>query len=151
MADRHRRTGKEEATIVLGAKDGKPVALLRNLVNGALDALGKRVDDTMQEVIDEVGKDGAKKLKLVSSQKFKGKGKYARGWIYDPGKKYRNHKVAMIRNKDQPQLTHLLEFGHPIVKKGAVVGDSPAVEHIEPVNKWCQDELTRRLAEKLKS
>lgn len=147
----HKRTGKEEAVIVLGATgNGQPAALMRNLVNGALDQLGIRVDDVMQEVIDEVGEEAAAKLRESSpKRKGKSKHKYAKGWIYDSGKTYRNKKVAMVRNKNQPQLTHILEFGHPIVKKGKVVGNAPAQEHIKPVNDWAQSELVKRYEKRM--
>ena len=149
----HKRTGEEEAVIVLGASgNGNPDAVLRNLVNGALDAMGRRVTDEMSEIIDEVGEEAAKRLKEESKVKLskRATGKYARGWIYDNSKTYRNKKVAMVRNKNQPQLTHLLEFGHPIVKRGKVVANVDPIEHIEPVNAWTQKELIRRFEEREK-
>lgn len=149
----HKRTGKEEAVIVLGASgNGNPDAVLRNLVDGALDAMGWRVTDAMSEIIDEVGEEAAKRLREESKAKLskRATGKYARGWIYDNSKTYRNKKVAMVRNKAQPQLTHLLEFGHPIVRRGKVVGTADPIEHIQPVNEWAQKELIRRFEEREK-
>lgn len=147
----HKRSGKEEVVIVLGAdSNGKAISKLRSEINGALDAFGIHVDDLLQEVIDEVGKEGAERLQQTSPRRQgKSKHKYARGWIYDPGKKIKNHKVAMIRNKNSPQLSHILEFGHPIVKHGTVVGNAAPIPHIEPVQKWCAEELERRTIKKL--
>jgi len=150
--ERHRRTSKETLVISMGlTSNGDPVAKLRNTVNGALASLGIEVDEITAEVFKEVGEEGAAQLRDVSKRMFKGKGKYARGWKYEVMEMKRSGRLySVIRNTTQPQLAHLLEYGHPIVRNGRVVGQAQAYEHIEPVNQWVQKELETRLKQSLK-
>jgi hypothetical protein len=73
------------------------------------------------------------------------KGRYAKGWKYERGKKVKGVTMSYIRNKSDPQLTHLLEYGHPIVRNGTVVGTAPAKEHIAPVAEWVAQEANKRI------
>ena len=146
----HHRNGKEELVIVLGKNHGgnQANALVRE-VNYALNALIGEVDDDTQEVFDEVGKEAADRLKDYSNSM--GWKKYARGWKYERQKAMKGKKLSLVRNTTQPQLTHLLEYGHPIFNQyGETNGQARAFEHIAPVNDWVQSEITRRLQEKLK-
>ena len=56
---------------------------------------------------------------------------------------------GVVRNKTDPQLTHLLEYGHPLVRNGKVVGNVEAKEHIRPVADWCADEIEKKLSKKI--
>lgn len=149
---RHKRTGKEQAVISLGISDsGKGAATFRNMVNGTLQQLGIEIDEAMQAIIDEVCEEGAAQLRERSTQLFGDKSEYAKGWVYSNTLKFRDKKVAVIHNKNQPQLGHLLEFGHPIFNQyGATEGYSAPIEHIEPVRDWCEKELSQRLERELK-
>lgn len=146
------RSGNEEVVIVLdGSMDSGAYGSLAKTINEELQSLGIAVDDSMQEVFDEVGKEAAKKLRATSPVNEKGKkaGLYAKGWTYEKGKKYRGKSVGVVRNKAAPQLTHLLEYGHPLVRNGKVVGNVDAIEHIRPVAEWCSDEIEKRLSKKI--
>ena len=149
--DRHRRSG-EEVVIVLGTGvSGQDFGHLAKTINEELMAVGVAVSDDMQEVFDEVGKEAAKLLKETSPVNPKGKhsGRYAKGWTYEKGKKYRGKAVGVVRNKTDPQLTHILEYGHPLVRNGKVVGNVDAKEHIRPVADWCSKEIEKRLSKKI--
>lgn len=148
----HSRSGNEEVVIVLdGSMDSGAYGSLAKTINEELQSIGIAVDDSMQEVFDEVGKEAAKKLRATSPVNEKGKksGLYAKGWTYEKGKKYRGKSVGVVRNKTAPQLTHLLEYGHPLVRNGKVVGNVDAIEHIRPVAEWCSDEIEKRLSKKI--
>lgn len=144
------RQGNEEVVIVLGEGATNYGSLSRTIQN-ELQNLGIAVDDETQEVFDEVGKEAVKKLKATSpvNEKSPQKGRYAKGWTYEKGKRYRGKAVGVVRNKKDPQLTHLLEYGHPIVRNGEVVGNAQPIEHIKPVADWCADEIESRLTKKL--
>lgn len=147
-----RRKGNEEVTIVLnGSMSSGAYGSLAKTIQEELQNIGIAVDDDMQAVFDEVGKEAAKKLKKTSPVNPKGKqsGRYAKGWTYEKGKKYRGKAVGVVRNKTDPQLTHILEYGHPLVRNGKVVGNVEAREHIRPVAEWVAEEIENKLTKKL--
>lgn len=146
------RKGNEEITIVLdGSMNSGAYGSLAKTINEELQSIGIAVDDDMQAVFDEVGKEAVSKLKKTSPVNPKGKhsGRYAKGWTYEKGKKYRGKCVGVVRNRTDPQLTHILEYGHPLVRKGKVVGHVDAKEHIRPVAEWCSNEIEKKLTKKL--
>lgn len=146
------RKGNEEVTIVLdGSMNSGNYGSLAKTIQEELMNLGVACDDDMQEVFDQVGKEAVKKLKETSPVNPKGRhsGRYAKGWTYEKGKKYRGKAVGVVRNKTDPQLTHILEYGHPLVRNGEVVGNVEAREHIRPVAEWCAEEIEKKLSKKL--
>lgn len=148
----HTRSGNEEVTIVIdGSMSSGAYGSLAKTIQEELQNIGIAVDDDMQAVFDEVGKEAAKKLKETSPVNPKGKqsGRYAKGWTYEKGKKYRGKAVGVVRNKTDPQLTHILEYGHPLVRNGKVVGNVEAKEHIRPVAEWVAEEIENKLTKKL--
>lgn len=149
----HKRSGSEEIVITIGSDTGTGnYGSLAKTINEELQALGVEVNEEMQEVFDEVGKEAVKKLKATSPKNPKGSqsGRYAGGWIYEKGKRAKNYKGSgAVRNKTDPQLTHLLEYGHPLVRNGKVVGNVEAKEHIRPVADWCADEIEKKLSKKI--
>lgn len=147
-----KRKGNEEVVIVIGqGMSSGNYGSLAKTIQDELQSLGIEVDDEAQAVFDEVGKEAVKKLKATSpvNEKSPQKGRYAKGWTYEKGKRYRGKAVGVVRNKKDPQLTHLLEYGHPIVRNGEVVGYAEAKEHIRPVADWVADEIETRLSKKL--
>lgn len=146
----HNRSGSEEVVIVLDGSTN--MGSLAKTINESLMAVGVGVDEDMQTVFDEVGKEAVKKLKATSPVNPRGKhsGRYAKGWTYERGKKAKNYKGSgVVRNKTDPQLTHILEYGHPLVRNGKVVGNVEAIEHIRPVADWCSDEIEKRLTKSI--
>lgn len=146
-----KRKGNEEVVIVLGEGMGTGnYGSLAKTIQQTLAEVGVAVDEETQAVFDEVGKEAVKKLKATSPVNPKGKhsGRYAKGWTYEK-KAYRGRAVGVVRNKTDPQLTHLLEYGHPLVRNGKVVGNVEAKEHIRPVADWCAQEIENKLTKKL--
>lgn len=148
----HRRSGNEEVTIVLGENNSGNYGSLAKAIQDELMAVGTVVDDNLQAIFDDVGKEAAQKLRETSPENERGKhkGRYKKGWVYESGKRTKNQKASgVVRNKTDPQLTHLLEYGHPIVRNGQVVGNSPPIEHIRPVADWVSSEIESRMNELL--
>lgn len=82
---------------------------------------------------------------LKTAGKFKGN-KYRRGW-----KKYISQKSygaveAKVWNAKHYRLTHLLEFGHELVKGGRQIGDVGAFEHIKPINDKVPEMFQKKFA-----
>ena len=144
----HHRNGNEEVTIVLG-KGSKDLSAVQRQISNAVNELIGDVDELTQEVFDEVGQEAVNRLRTDSeSRKWR---KYARGWKYEKQKTIKGKRKSLVRNTTQPQLTHLLEYGHPIFNQyGETKGQAKAIEHIKPVNDWVQSELPKKLEEKIK-
>lgn len=82
---------------------------------------------------------------LKTAGKFKGN-KYRRGWK-KVIKQYSYGLVeAKVWNEKHYRLTHLLEFGHALVKGGRQIGDVEAKEHIKPINDKVPDLFSEKFA-----
>lgn len=108
----------------------------------ALEEYKNDVGEAMQEVLPEVAKEAANKVRAGSP----GTGKYAGGW----GSKVEKASVisleAVVYNKKTPGLPHLLEKDHAL-RNGK---RSRAYVHIKPVEEWVKTEAARRLEEALR-
>lgn len=102
------------------------------------DILEDYTDDIQQAITNEaqrIAKEGAKDLKNTRNTYKIRTGKYNKGWTVKTTKG-RNFVECIIHNKDNYQLTHLLERGHEIVdRNGHHKGRVRAYKHIEPVDK----------------
>lgn len=142
----HKRKGNEEVVITIGSDKSLygmgqgDVGFLAKTIQEELRAVDVEMTEECQEIFDQVGKKAASLLRADSPVNPKGKhsGRYAKGWVYEKGKgTYNFHKCAgVVRNKTDPQLTHLLEYGHPLVRNGKVVGNVEAKPHIRNVAEW---------------
>ena len=112
-------------------------------VKKILDQYSGDVFEAMAEVVPEVAKESAKKLKQESP---KGKsGKYAKGWT-SKAEKGRMTTTATIYGKTGTyQLAHLLEHGHA-TRNG---GRTKPIVHIKPVEEWATEEVISRTAERI--
>lgn len=122
------------------------------------DNLGKEVDkilakytDEINENIDKIRKQvaqkGAQALRNESKSKFKGTGKYAKGWTVTEVK-HPNYTSAVIHNKEAG-LPHLLEHGHALIRGGRAVGRVQGREHIAPVEEKLIEEFVNEVVSKL--
>lgn len=106
-----------------------------------IDDYAADVEKSITEVKEDLSKLGVKRLKLVSPKK---RGDYARSWTVRKKKDY-----YLIYNK-QGQLTHLLEYGHPLVnKKGEVYGHAKAYPHIKETETFILDAAQEVLEKRL--
>lgn len=100
----------------------------------------------VNEIVKEVAKEGAKKLRARSPKKS---GNYSKGWtVHTSTKNERGIKTttATIHNKKKPTLTHLLEKGH-LKRDGSKVQGQP---HIEPTAKEVEEELLKKVEEAIR-
>jgi Bacteriophage protein of unknown function (DUF646). len=119
---------------------------LKTVIDSALKELGVKTDGDLDDVIQEVGKEAVEKLKQNSPVHS---GKYAKGWRFKKDAK-RGGAIKGIVYNEEGSLTHLLEYGHPIVRGGVVVGQAQAKPHIEQVEQWVASEFPTKLEDKLK-
>ena len=115
-------------------------------VDSFLQNLGKNVSEEMGQALDEVGKEAVKMLQQTSPKRT---GKYSKGWRYKRQAKGKGGFEAKVYNATSGQLTHILEYGHPKLAGGKVVGQVKGQPHIEPVNKWVQSEFPKRFTQKM--
>ena len=105
-----------------------------------LDEVDKDIQRSAERNIQTVAKESASKLRNTSPVKT---GSYARGWSVK-----KNGKMdAVVHNRTDYQLTHLLENGHVIRNKKGTYGRTRGIKHIAPVEEWAVDELPRRIIE----
>lgn len=149
----HHRKGNEEVVIVLGSGiSGNSFDHLAKTIQEELLDVGVQVSDEVQDIFDQVGNWAVDELRRTSPVNPKGRnsGRYAKGWVYEKGKSAYNNQnkiKGVVRNKKDPQLTHLLEYGHPIVRNGKKVGDVPPKPHIREVAEACADAIDQMLDE----
>ena len=110
----------------------KPEALERELQK-VFQEIPHNATNAVDKAANRVSNKAVKQLKATSPKHC---GRYAEGW---GRKRDKAHKVVVYNKRYQ--LTHLLENGHNIVKKGKVVGFAPARVHIKPVEEMVQEEF----------
>lgn len=115
-------------------------------LNKVLNSYSEKVQRATNESIDRVAKEAADKIRNNSPVKT---GSYAKGWAV---KKSTNGKIrgAIVHNKTDYQLTHLLENGHVIRNGVGTYGRAPAIKHIAPVEEWAAEELPAEIERKLR-
>lgn len=58
---------------------------------------------------------------------------YVDGWTWEISERYdHGMPTGIVHNKTKYRLSHLLEKGHDVKKKGHKVGEAPKFEHIKP-------------------
>lgn len=121
---------------------------LKATVDRILEEYGDECTEIMKEVVPKVSKRNARKLKGVHSGAFKNRsGAYRKGWKTKIIEKRLGVEGIIYNTK--AGLTHLLEFGHAVVRGGRRVGDAKAYSHIAGVNTEAQEEFEKELMEKL--
>lgn len=114
----------------------------------------KEAFDVTEAVVNQAATDcsmkAARRVRGLIRTAAIGGHRYNYGW-----KVKKEHDGAIVYQSAQPGLTHLLENGHPIVRNGVKVGDSPSIPHIKPAEEIgvryfeeiIQEEIERRLSE----
>lgn len=129
-----------------------------DIKEGSLSEIMKQFSDVVEadvlmvsrQVGKKVAEDTVKRLKADTKAKFKGK-RYSMGWKAQS----MGDGEWIVYNATQPSLTHLLEHGHDVVRRGRVVGRTKGVPHMKPAEQQAiQDyyeetvkEINRRLSE----
>ena len=115
-------------------------------VEQALKEYSVDVANAVNEVLPDVGKEAAKKLRKTAPRRKKG-GDYAKGWT----SKYEQHRlegtvIIYGKSKTYP-LAHLLEYGH-LTRNGK--RRTKAITHIAPVEEWAVKEATEKVIRRIK-
>ncbi|MEG0764321.1 MAG: HK97 gp10 family phage protein [Oscillospiraceae bacterium] len=123
-----------------------------------VDAISKELSQYSQDVTDNLKK-GIKKVtkeccqEIIRNSPIRS-GTYKEGWTTKLNYEGREDIRMTVHNKTNYQLTHLLEFGHAIVKekgkgkgkgKGKVEGRVDGHPHIGPAEKNASEKLQKRV------
>ena len=108
-----------------------------------LNEYGDQATDIVKEETKAVLKDATKEIKSTSPKRT---GEYARSWKSQITDTRNGFKAVVYSSNSEYRLTHLLEFGH-LSRNGKRV---KAIPHIEPVNNKAQEEIVKRIMDKLK-
>lgn len=112
-------------------------------IKDILNEYSQDIQDGMEEIAKQVAKEDVNKLKNTTNTYKVRSGKYNKGWTYKNEKDGRYSFKYIVHNKDNYQLTHLLEKGHRIIgRDGTVKGQTRAFPHIAPV-----EEVSKRTYE----
>lgn len=104
-----------------------------NIANEIAKALTEYTQEVTNGIEQEKKDKGKKAVQLLRNNSPVGEtGDYAKGWTE---KTIDNKEV--IYNKNKPQITHLLEFGHAKRNGGRVA----AIPHIRPVEEQISNEF----------
>ena len=121
-----------------------PIDKLTQEVDKILQEYGDDVQDNLDEIVNDLTKQGAKTLRSQSRSTFGGSGKYAGGWTtqFESG---RVSRQGTIYNQRVPGLPHLLEHGH--ANRGG--GRTPGRVHISTVEQALIKEFESKVKNKL--
>lgn len=97
---------------------------------------------TLKDTQKEVAKEAVKKLKATSPKRT---GTYKRKWRTKTFEKRLEANAYVYVAAPQYRLTHVLEHGH--AKRGG--GRVAPIVHIKPVEEWANNEVVKRLEDRL--
>ncbi len=119
------------------------VSNMTKTIEAELTKYSEEYANKVKNYTEEIAKECADELKRTSPRSKLSKKKYADGWIYE--KAYENSCGSRyrIRNKNKPQLTHLLEYGHAKVNGGRV----DAQPHIKSAEEKAKSKLIKLIKE----
>lgn len=111
-------------------------------INDILAEYGDDVEQVLVKVLPEVADEARDKVEQAGNPKWT---KYNKGWSVDNGRTGKYTVSATVHNATDYQLTHLLEYSHPMPQGGT----SRAYPHIAPVNDWVHEEVVKKVEDAL--
>ena len=110
-------------------------------------------DKDCQDGVLDTAQEAVKELRLAKpngTPVYQSWQKYNSGWGMDA--KIKGKKTsATVRNKTDYRLTHLLEYGHALVRGGRRIGQTRAFEHIAPVAKHAEENLYKNILKRVEN
>ena len=120
------------------------IGKLASTITKELENYSQEFTDKLKKDTEAIAKECAEELKQTSPVSRKaGSKKYAKGWTIK--KAYESNFGIRYRvlNKNKPQITHLLEYGHAKVGGGRV----EARPHIKKAEENAKEKLLRKIKE----
>ena len=129
------------------ARRKRPIIDLASAVNEVLEEYGREVETTVAKVIPDVASDTVGKLNTDSPYAT---GEYASGWTTTKETSSLGKVTVRVYNEKKPTLTHLLEYGHALVRGGRTVGNVGARKHIKTRSDYAEEQLMKKVEGELK-
>ena len=107
-----------------------------------LDEYGEGVQGVLLSVLPEIANEARDKVMKAGQSNWT---RYNSGWTVSEGKTGKYSVNATVHNATDYQLTHLLEYSHPMPQGGT----SKAYTHIAPVNEWVQEEVIKKVEDRI--
>ena len=119
---------------------------ISKMINDELQGYIDSVENSVEKIVEKISEEAleAVKSKSPASNKQRAK-KYKNGWIIKEEFKKSGTRY-IIKNDDEPHLTHLLEYGHVKANKYGSHGFVSGRPHVEPVAK----EFSKKFYEEVK-
>lgn len=111
-----------------------------------LENYGQSVSEKTRAAVLEAANVAKQETKAGSPVKS---GSYQRGWAVREDAASRLRSVAIVHNRTDYQLAHLLEKGHALVRGGRTLGQVAGKQHIKPAEEQAiknMEEAVRRIA-----
>lgn len=129
------------------ARRKRPIIDLASAVNEVLEEYGKEIETTIAKVIPDVARDTARQLNTSSPSLT---GEYASGWTETQTESSLGKVTVNVYNEKKPTLTHLLEYGHALVRGGRTVGNVRARKHIQNRSEYAEEQLMKKVEGELR-
>lgn len=113
-------------------------------INEILNDYTDDIQNGISNIAQEVAKEDVNKLRNTTNTYHVRTGKYNKGWTVKT-KRGQNTISCIVHNKDNYQLTHLLEKGHVIKRNGTIKGNAKAFPHIAPIEKQSNEQFQRKV------
>lgn len=130
---------------------GIPLDRFAASIENILKEYGDQIQKDVDKAADEATKKGVQMLKATSpvnqdTGTKRKPGRYAKGWRVKKesdviGSRY------IVHNATDYQLTHLLEFGHPLKRGGRQYGYANAYPHIAEAEQFMIDYFEQKIRE----
>ena len=124
------------------ARRKRPIIDLASAVNDVLEEYGQEIETTVAKIIPDVAEDTARQLNTTSPSLT---GEYASGWTETKTESSLGKVTVNVYNEKKPTLTHLLEYGHALVRGGRTVGNVRARKHIQSRGDYAEEQLMKKV------
>lgn len=103
------------------------------------------VNADVSKVVKEIADEAVQEIRRAAN--LGGTGGYLESIHAEKQTDEKSYRTAYVIRADEYRLTHLLENGHDIVKKGIKVGQAQAFPHWAAGRKYIAEKLPQRIAE----
>lgn len=123
---------------------GTPDDPLRMAIGAELENFAEEAVADLKDAIEGAAQAAVDVLRSVSPyRRGSGRGHYRSGWRFDLREQDMTYS-AVVYNKNKPTLTHLLQRGHNVVRKGRVFGFVAAKPHLDQGYQAAAEYLAQR-------